>query len=111
MTGGVGRLRIRSSSAVFEEQRAPGGREAHREASGVGCGVRESSEAGELESERNKAKTERCRYLRMRWVVAELEVTSASRFGHRSGGLPSSGGELRAAVRERRKGGARLGAL
>ena len=77
-----------------------GGRDLERE-----HGVRE------LEFERNKAKTERCRYLRMRWVVAELEVTSASRFGHRSGGLPSSGGELRAAVGERRKGGARLGAL
>ena len=41
----------------------------------------------------------------MLWVVAELEVTSASGFGDRSGGLPSSGGELRAAVGERRRRG------
>jgi len=63
---------------------------------------------GEVRSEQNESEIEKGRHLRLRRVVAELEVTPASRFGHRSGGLPSSGGSrLRGRGWKRRRGSAR----
>ena len=58
----------------------------------------------ELESERNKAKTERCRYLRMRWVVAKLQETSEMRFKAREGEFAGGSGDWDG---EQRKGGGR----
>ena len=49
--------------------------------------------ARELESEQNKAKTKRCRYLRMRWVVAELQETSETRFKAREGEFAGGSGD------------------
>ena len=58
----------------------------------------------ELESERNKAKTKRCRYLQMRWVVAELQETSETRFKAREGEFAGGSGDWDG---EQRKGGGR----
>ena len=49
--------------------------------------------AGERKFGQNKAKTERCRYLRMRWVVAELQETSETRFKAREGEFVDGSGD------------------
>ena len=56
MADGDGRLRIRSSIALVDERRTPGGGEAHHDALGGGCGVRGGSvgavdDGGDLERE------------------------------------------------------------
>ena len=100
---GVWSSRLRRSSAQIDELSAEEGRGAHRDASGGERSVLESSEvgrrrrrqrlereedAGEMEPEQIKTKKRNRWYIRARWVVAELEVTSASRLALGSGGWP-----------------------
>jgi len=92
---GVWSSRLRRSSAQIDELSAEEGRGAHREFYGGVRGVRKSSEAGrrrrrqrlereedagEMEPGRIKTKKRNRWYIRARWAVVELEVTSASRF-------------------------------
>ena len=116
---------MRRSSAQIDERRAVDGRGAHRDASGGERSVLESSEAsrrrrrqrlereedaGEMEPGRIKTKKRNRWYIRARWVVAELEVTSASSLGRRSSGAMGDSGELwRRTEKREEDGGGRRG--
>ena len=117
--------RLRHPSAQIDELSAEEGRGAHRDASGGERSVLESSEAGrrrrrqrlereedagEMEPGRIKTKKRNRWYIRARWVVAELEVTSASSLGRRSSGATGDSGELRRRSEKREEdGGGRRG--